>query len=283
MNKKQPSLQQIGELPSKRSIAYVTRGWDMLWETASSWIIDSVLVQGGSIVYIPLICSLWFRFRSLRGSPIAKRSVQYPVQVLCWTISTSLGAHSHLTTPPALEVKIRHNGRSFFVMRDMASGCWLKVICMFTSCWWHRLEACGQFLWERTLPFSGQVCRFFSPLSFSAWEAFGNPLAGWAVILLMLWVVSLWPFVIYWNSPPCFLLREAWNERESVRTRWLWYQKRSWWDAWLMHSLKSRVIGLCVSHSRDFKRMLYSSPEQMPVRLVTCLKHFTTFRNPVSC
>lgn len=41
MNKKQPSLQQIGELPSKRSIAYVTRGWDTLWETASSWIIDS--------------------------------------------------------------------------------------------------------------------------------------------------------------------------------------------------------------------------------------------------
>lgn len=193
---------------------------------------------------------------------------------------------------PHLKSGIRRNGRvleaklytqaTFFVMRDAASGCWLKVICMFTSCWWHRLEYCGQFLWERTLPFSGQVCRCFSPLGFSAWEAFGNPLAGWAAILLMLWVAFLWPLVIYWSSPPCFLLREAWNERESVRTRWLWCQKRSRWDAWLMHSLKSRVIGLCVSHSRDFKRMLYSSPEQMRVRLVTCLKHFTTFRNPVS-
>lgn len=181
MNKK-----QIWELPSKGFTAYVTRGWNTLWETTSYQIVDSAPVRGGSIVDIPLIHLFLFSFHSLQGSPRAKRRVRYPLRVLCWTISMFLGAHSHLTTPSALEVRIKHNGRNlevkldtqatFFVMRDVASGCWLKVIFMFTSRWWHRLEACGRFLWERTLPFSGQVCGFFSPLGFSAWEAFGNAL-----------------------------------------------------------------------------------------------------------
>lgn len=78
MNKK-----QIWELPSKGFTAYVTRGWNTLWETTSYQIVDSAPVRGGSIVDIPLIHLFLFSFHSLQGSPRAKRRVRYPLRVLC--------------------------------------------------------------------------------------------------------------------------------------------------------------------------------------------------------
>lgn len=153
------------------------------------------------------------------------------------------GVHS-LPTPTStlgFKIKIEPEERS---LRNWTMGTvnlpflWGKGYPSVGWSWWHNLYFL--FLIDKiqarglmAFPSCCSALWTISPLDFSACGAFGNVLAGWAVILLMLWVAFLWPFVIYWNSPACFLLREAWNEGGSLSTCWLWYQKTNFWAAWL--------------------------------------------------
>lgn len=131
-------------------------------------------------------------------------------------------------------------------------------------------------------PHQSDLCAV-APLAFSACEALGNVLAGCAVILLMLWVAFLWPFVIYWNSPACFLLREAWNEGESGSTADFGIRRLT--SGCLAPSILSESGGHWrpCSYSEVLRGLLGEffppSLKQIHVRLAFYLKHFTTSKS----
>lgn len=112
---------------------------------------------------------------------------------------------------------------------DAELKCWLHPDGIISSCIlhfsWMGHGPWGRVYWDEPFLLTSRVCGLAHHWLFLPLRPEETILAVCTVILLMLWAAFLWPFVIYRNSPACFLLREAWNEGESVSTGWLWYQK----------------------------------------------------------
>lgn len=101
----------------------------------------------------------------------------------------------------------------------------------------------------------------------------------------MLWVAFRWPFVIYWNSLACFLLRAAWNEGESFSAAWLWYRKTNFrllgskYTLEVKGSLASLFLIPMILKGLLGECFLSLSLKHIHGRLVVYLEHFTTSKN----